>query len=382
MPPSREPGDAGERGSGTEPREGRARGFRLQLCGIPVAQAQARLGRFRPGPAPPRRASAGPAIPHAALRYEPRALAASSSAEQRRAAGSRRRRCAAAGRSMASAGRRVRFLRELPARPRCRPRRSKISAAAAPDPAHARRCAGHVQHPTHGGIVYCAVIEACMDVFDLRRAAEWTNALTTGARRSRTWCPSVASAWCTGRRCCRRRRLAGRRRARRSGRAALAEPGHPRSASRCYQLAELHRLRGELADAEPPTAAASCTDGAASPGSRCSAWPRARSTPPSRRSAACWTRRGHRRPLRRCWPRPSRSCWPRATSRRRGRPPTSCERCRRPSSAPLLQAVAAYAPGSCCWPRATPRRRSARCGRADGRGATSRCPTRPPAPAC
>ena len=32
--------------------------------------------------------------------------------------------------------------------------------------------------PTIIGVVYCSVISACYDVFDLARAQEWTNALS------------------------------------------------------------------------------------------------------------------------------------------------------------------------------------------------------------
>ena len=42
-----------------------------------------------------------------------------------------------------------------------------------------------------------------MDAADLRRAAEWTGPWNAGARPSRTWCRTAASASCIGRRCSR-----------------------------------------------------------------------------------------------------------------------------------------------------------------------------------
>lgn len=101
------------------------------------------------------------------------------------------------------------------------------------------------------GILYCAVVDACMHVFDLRRAAEWTDALTRWCEGQRDLVPyrgqclvhrsqvlQAHGSWSEA--------LAEAARAQER----LADPPHPGVGVAFYQQGELCRLRGRFAEAE------------------------------------------------------------------------------------------------------------------------------------
>jgi DNA-binding CsgD family transcriptional regulator len=106
-------------------------------------------------------------------------------------------------------------------------------------------------HPIISGVVYCSVLGVCHDLFDLRRAKEWTTALTA-------WCDAHPDVLFRGECLVRRSEMLQLQGAwdealaeAEHACARLGARSHPRDAvTSTYRAAELHRLRGEFQKAE------------------------------------------------------------------------------------------------------------------------------------
>lgn len=107
-------------------------------------------------------------------------------------------------------------------------------------------------YPIAVGIVYCSVIDACREIFDLRRGQEWTAALTKWSQSQPDLIPfrgqclvfraefmQLHGAWSQA-----------LEETVQAARRLSKPPPHPAAGSAFYQEGELHRLRGEFSQAE------------------------------------------------------------------------------------------------------------------------------------
>ena len=173
--------------------------------------------------------------------------------------------------------------------------------------------------PMLAGDAYCTVLEGCQEIFDLRRAYEWTTSLAR-------WCAEQPDLVRYRGECLLYRaevlQLRGKwdEAARDAQDACELLMSRPAAGAAFYRLGEIHRLRGEFEKAEAAYMQANERGRKPQPGLSLLRLPRARSMPPRRQSGAFCSTRGHRRPGHECSPRPSNPAGRRRSrTRARGR---------------------------------------------------------------
>jgi tetratricopeptide (TPR) repeat protein len=140
--------------------------------------------------------------------------------------------------------------------------------------------------PVVTGLIYCNVIDACQEVYDLRRSQEWTAALTR-------WCDGQPDLVPYAGQCLVHRseilQLRGDwpRALDEATRACVRLTGRPAVAGAHYQLAEMHRLRGEFPRLSRPTVGSGSSGESPSRDSLCSGSPRAVPMSRPQRSLEC-----------------------------------------------------------------------------------------------
>ena len=140
--------------------------------------------------------------------------------------------------------------------------------------------------PIVSGIVDRGVILACQDAHEVRRAGEWTVALTRWCERQpELWC-SRGAAWCTAPRSCGSRGVVGGARGGAASAPSVAGGREPGGSGRgLLPEAEIHRLLGDFHAAEEAYREAEPPVGSRSRGSPFCGWRRAGLKLPRLRSA-------------------------------------------------------------------------------------------------
>ena len=179
--------------------------------------------------------------------------------------------------------------------------------------------------PIVTGLVYCGLITGCHQVYELRRAHEWTTALTR-------WCDEQPDLVVyTGRLprpprrgdAASRQVAGGPRRSRAGGGTVRATPrGQPVVRSQaCVPAGRgASSARGRRCRRGRHTVRRAVSAGSPSPVSPCCGSRKAMSAPRRRRSGEPWERRASLGDVRGCCPRAWRSCSPQGSSRQHGTP--------------------------------------------------------------